>query len=83
MLKRQFLKQYPLLYLFSIPLLHTIYDYLNKNHTDATNILTTADHYIPFIPQFIVPYIGFAFFYVFLLDLLLSKKIESYITRVY
>lgn len=78
MLKKTLYKQYPLLYLFSIPLLHTIYDYLNKNHTDATNILTTADHYIPFIPQFIIPYIGWYFFMFFYLIYFCQKDRKLY-----
>jgi membrane-associated phospholipid phosphatase len=62
MVKKFVVSHYPLLYLLSIPLLHSVYNYLNTNHTEATNILTPVDHYIPFVPQFIIPYIGWYFF---------------------
>jgi membrane-associated phospholipid phosphatase len=79
MLKKTFYKQYPLLFLLSIPLLHTIYDYLNKYHTkSATNILTTADAYIPFVPEFIIPYIGWYFFMFFYLFYLCQKDRKIY-----
>lgn len=78
MLKKLAVNHFPLLYLLSIPLLHTIYDYLNKNHTEATNIMTAVDQQIPFIPQFIIPYIGWYFFMFFYLFYFYQKDRKVY-----
>lgn len=78
MSKKLLTNYFPLLYLLSIPMLHTIYDYLNKNHTEATNIMSTVDKQIPFIPAFIVPYIGWYFFMFFYLIYFFQKDRKIY-----
>ncbi len=78
MLKKIVSNHFPLLYLLSIPLLHTIYDYLNKHHTEATNIMTAVDRQIPFIPEFIIPYIGWYFFMFFYLIFFYQKDRKIY-----
>lgn len=78
MYKKFVANHFPLLYLLSIPMLHTIYNYLNKNHTEATNIITAVDHQIPFVPQFIIPYIGWYFFMFFYLIYFFQKDRKIY-----
>lgn len=78
MFKKTLFNHFPLLYLFSIPLLHNIYVYLNTNPTDATNIMTTVDYSIPFIPQFIVPYISWYFFIFYYLVYFYQKDRKIY-----
>ncbi len=78
MLRKIITNNYPLLYLLSIPLLHTIYNYLNTNHTNGTDIMTTIDHQIPFLPQFIIPYIGWYFFIIFYLIYFFQKDRKIY-----
>lgn len=78
MMKKMLSNHYPLLYLLSIPLLHTIYNYLNKYHTTATNIATDLDRNIPFIPEFIIPYIGWYFYMFFYLIYFCQKDRKLY-----
>ncbi|ALC90372.1 phosphoesterase [Bacillus sp. FJAT-18017] len=60
------LKKTPyLLFLLVIPVLGLIYQFLNTHPTDAVQISTALDGYIPFLPIFIIPYILW-YAYVFL-----------------
>lgn len=77
-LKKLMNTQGPLLYLLSIPLLHTFYELLNKFRTGATNIAITIDHKIPFIPEFVIPYIGWYIFIFFYLIYFFQKDKKIY-----
>jgi membrane-associated phospholipid phosphatase len=62
MVKRIFFLILPLSYMLSIPLLHTIYEWLNGRQRSAHLLVTELDRYIPFVPAFVIPYV---FWYVF------------------
>ncbi|OCA90660.1 phosphoesterase [Bacillus sp. FJAT-27225] len=56
-----------LLFLLVIPVLGLIYQFLNTHPTEAVQISTALDGYIPFMPIFIIPYIlWYAYVFVYL-----------------
>lgn len=51
-----------LLFLLTIPFLHIFYEVLNERGGNAVLLYTQLDGSIPFVKEFVIPYIGWYFF---------------------
>lgn len=73
----------PLLFMISIPLLNTFYNILNTSERGLYSLSTEFDNKLPFIKEFIIPYvIWYPFVVIFLIYICVKDKKVYYRTLI-
>ncbi|MGZ9583371.1 phosphatase PAP2 family protein [Paenibacillus marinisediminis] len=75
-MKQKLIAYSPLAWLLAIPILNVFYGILNQGSPHVTQLITAWDHFIPFVPSFIIPYLIW-YPYIFLMLVVFFRKDRS------